>query len=85
MDFPPFIPASAVAQLTGYDSAAAFLKDRGRLEDHQGFPAPMPTCLRPLKWRRDAVQAWVDALPASDPLAPTLAQGDNIVAFPVRA
>jgi len=56
-----FINARAVARLIGMTSAHAFLVARIRLEDDLGFPQPLPTCLRPLKWRLDAVQAWISA------------------------
>ncbi|PIL20518.1 hypothetical protein P775_08290 [Puniceibacterium antarcticum] len=54
-----FITAEQVAELTGFDSGTAFLAARTRLEDSKRFPPPMPTCLRPLKWRADAITAWV--------------------------
>lgn len=55
----PFIEAADVAQLTGFQNATAFLRARPRLED-EGFPLPMPTSLRPLLWRREQVEAWID-------------------------
>lgn len=56
-----FITADQVAKITGHTDGRAFLAARLRLErDHQ-FPPPLPTCLRPLKWRTTAVQAWMDA------------------------
>lgn len=55
----PFIDAADVAQLTGFQNAAAFLRARPRLED-EGFPLPMPTSMRPLLWRREQVAAWVN-------------------------
>lgn len=60
------IDATEVAPLIGFTSSDAFLRARDRLERDEAFPLPVPTCLRPLKWRRDAVQAWVAAqgLPA---------------------
>ncbi|HGG04497.1 MAG TPA: hypothetical protein ENK28_03480 [Aliiroseovarius sp.] len=56
-----FIEAAEVADITGYSSAAAFLRDRTRIEDEQGFPLPMPTSRRPLKWRADQIRSWVQA------------------------
>lgn len=56
-----FIQAPEVAELTGFHSPRAFLDARERLEGTQGFPSPLPTCLRPLKWRRSAVLTWVEA------------------------
>lgn len=55
-----FITAGRVAALTGYSSAATFLQDRDRLERDHAFPPPMPTSRRPLRWRRDAVEAWAE-------------------------
>lgn len=55
-----FITADKVAELTGFSNATAFLAARSRLEGDNDFPLPMPTCLRPLKWRADAVKAWVE-------------------------
>lgn len=67
-----FITAPDVASMTGFTSAAAFLLARNRLERTQGFPPPMPTCLRPLKWRASAITAWLAAqgqIPATtDPI-----------------
>lgn len=68
-----FIGASEVAQIIGHSSAAAFLNARDRLERYHEFPMPMPTCLRPLKWRREAVVGWIAAQgisPAEPPQAP---------------
>lgn len=55
-----FITAQIVAEMTGFDTASAFLRARDRMERDQDFPTPMPTCLRPMKWRNDAVAAWVE-------------------------
>ena len=54
-----FITAADVACLIGMNSAAHFLARRVELEQDEDFPPPLPTCRRPLKWRRDAVTAWV--------------------------
>lgn len=53
-----FITATTVATITGFASDKAFLRARDRLEREDGFPPPMPTCQRPLIWRRDAIEAW---------------------------
>lgn len=53
-----FITADEVAALLELDNASSFLRARQRLEDETGFPTPMPLPLRPLKWRREAVEAW---------------------------
>lgn len=55
-----FITAAEVAPLIGMESAQAFLSARQRLEEEESFPLPMPTCRRPLRWRRDVIEAWVN-------------------------
>lgn len=70
-----FITADVVASLIGFNNAAAFLRERERLEDQQ-FPEPMPTCQRPLKWRREAVLAWLDAVA---PVQPPMPEGPNVI------
>jgi len=72
-----FIEADAVARITGYTSAAAFLRDRARIEAEQGFPLPMPTCRRPLKWRADQVKSWVQA--SGTPKQHNIHTGGNVV------
>lgn len=69
MTEPIFITAPDVAALTGYSSAEAFRKDRDRLERDLEFPEPMPTCQRPLKWRRAAVLAWLERIAPVPPRA----------------
>lgn len=59
-DLPIFIGAGVVAGLIGLPDAASFLRRRDRLEAEELFPLPMPTSRRPLYWKRDEVQAWVD-------------------------
>lgn len=73
-----FITADTVAELTGFDSAESFLRARARLERYENFPPPMPTCLRPLKWRRDAIEAWVVTVGTPDMGVP-IAVGSNVV------
>jgi len=73
-----FITADAVAELTGFTNATAFLAARSRLERDNDFPVPMPTCLRPLKWRKDAVTAWVDLQGRADTKTP-VRTGSNVV------
>lgn len=72
-----FITAEAVADLTGFASTATFLHARDRLERETGFPLPLPTCRRPLKWRKDAVQSWIDAQGLSAADAMTRDQANN--------
>mgnify|MGYP000448129937 CR=1 FL=1 len=56
----PFITAPIVAEMIGVASDAQFLRIRDNLERRHGFPPPLPTSLRPLKWRRDVIQNWID-------------------------
>ena len=78
-----FVDAEAVASRLGFVNADAFLRARARLERDQAFPLPMATSLRPLKWRSDAVAAWLDqqGLPrAQRPDAASLrSYGPNVV------
>jgi predicted DNA-binding transcriptional regulator AlpA len=74
MQLPMFITATHIAALLELRDADAFLAKRAALvADHQ-FPEPMPTSLRPLRWRTDQVTAWVarQGLPRPDapPAAP---------------
>lgn len=55
-----FITCNEIAVILGYSNGAAFMRDRRRLQLELDFPLPMPTCMRPLKWRRDAVEAWAE-------------------------
>lgn len=79
MTHPIHIDAIEVARLIGFNSRAAFLKHRDRLEYDQDFPLPVPTCQRPLKWRRDQVLAWHEkqGRPRSVPTMPI--PGGNVV------
>ncbi|MBW4972107.1 hypothetical protein KZZ08_00660 [Roseovarius mucosus] len=74
-----FLTAAQVADRLGLRDAGAFLRIRDRLEDAQDFPPPLPILRRPLRWRADAVQAWIDAqgLPAPADFTPT--PGGNVV------
>jgi|GEM_PF-5851114 len=55
-----FLPSAAVAELLGLPSPAAFLARRDTMEGEQLFPLPMPHSRRPLLWKADEVQAWID-------------------------
>lgn len=55
-----FITAAQVAQLLELANAQSFLRQRDDLEIC-GFPLPCRWSSRPLKWRRDVVQAWIEA------------------------
>lgn len=57
---PIFVDATAVAQMLGLPDADAFLRRRIQLEDAHGFPLSLPHWRRPLKYRREDVQAWLD-------------------------
>ena len=59
---PIFVNASDVAQMLGLTSASSFLGRRAHLEETLGFPTPVPWSKRPMMWRRESVQRWVDAL-----------------------
>ncbi|MBW4710703.1 hypothetical protein KX928_23180 [Roseobacter sp. YSTF-M11] len=54
-----FVDKEDVAQIIGLNSGTAFLRIRARLEQEHDFPLPLPTCQRPLRWRREEVAAWV--------------------------
>jgi predicted DNA-binding transcriptional regulator AlpA len=55
-----FVQAPEVAKLIGLASAAALLVKREKMEREYLFPLPMPHQSRPLIWKADEVQAWVD-------------------------
>lgn len=57
-----FVSAAEVAHLLGISSATAFLARRSDLEGRLGFPSPVPWQRRPLLWRRESVERWVDGL-----------------------
>lgn len=84
-----FTDAAGVARLLGLPDAAAFLRRRDRLEDEDLFPLPMPTSRRPLLWKRDEVQAWVDIrglprlAPAGDTIDPALIQSGKVSLLPL--
>lgn len=77
----PFITAADVADLIGFDSGTSFLAARDRLEHENSFPFPMPTSRRPLKWRRQLVEAWAESCGKSatdDRAAFAAANFDNV-------
>lgn len=57
-----FVTAGDVAHMMGLTSASAFLTRRAALEATRGFPSPVPWSKRPMMWRRDSVQRWVDGM-----------------------
>lgn len=56
----PLIDTAEVATLLGLPGPDAFLRRRIELEDHHGFPCAMPHWKRPLKYRRDQVELWIE-------------------------
>jgi len=82
MTMKPFITADDVAKMIGYDSTATFLRHRDGLETDRDFPTPMPTSRRPMRWRSDAVAAWLaeQGLPRAMTAAlPPRPMGKNVV------
>lgn len=55
-----FIDTAEVAALLG-QTPEHFLRVRADLEDSHGFPLPMPHWRRPLKYRADQVEGWIEA------------------------
>ena len=68
-----FVTATAVAYLIGYSTAQTFRRHLPRLRK-MGFPDPLPTSQRPVKWRRSAVLAWLEEV-----ALPPEAQGGNVI------
>jgi len=61
-------------------TAQHFLARRARLEADAMFPLPMPHVQRPLRWRRDMVEAWIEEQGRPRAPAPVLPpQGGNVV------
>lgn len=54
------ITSDEVAGLLGLVNAAAFLRQRERLEAEALFPPCVKVQKRAMRWRRDEVLAWVD-------------------------
>lgn len=75
---PIFIDTTAVAALLG-QSADQFLRVRADLEDEHGFPLPMPHWKRPLKWRADQVQGWIEAQGRPRAAPPPRPSGPNVI------
>lgn len=78
-ELPPFVTARQVAAMLGYDSRAGFYRNRHRLEQDHAFPLPLPTSIRNLRWRRDAIECWLaeQGRPRADAVA-TRPQGPNV-------
>lgn len=75
---PTFIDTAAVATLMG-QTPDHFLRVRADLEDDHGFPLPMPHWKRPLKWRADQVQGWIEAQGRPQTALPPRPFGHNVV------
>ena len=73
-----FIDTAEVASLLG-QTADHFLRVRQDLEDSHGFPLPMPHWKRPLKWRADQVQGWIEAMGRPAPPPAPRPSGPNVV------
>jgi predicted DNA-binding transcriptional regulator AlpA len=68
-----------VADLLGI-APATLLAKREELADATGFPEPLPWSLRPLRWRRDRIEAWLgeQGLSRAAPV-PARVTGPNVV------
>ena len=73
-----FITADVVADLIGLPSGQAFLGKREGLVEDTGFPLPMPTSTRPLRWRRVEVEAWVTRQGLPKARLPVIPEGSNV-------
>ncbi|MES2667424.1 MAG: hypothetical protein V4712_15100 [Pseudomonadota bacterium] len=74
MTRPTFLPSRAVAERLGLPSPAAFLARRDRLEETLHFPLPMPHSQRPLLWKADEIEAWINS--HGGPARPRIDQTD---------
>lgn len=77
-DLPIFITAAQVATVLGYLDGAAFLRQRLRLEQDEGFPPVVPLQRKMLRWSRDEVRAWA-ARQGRIQFTPHLPPGANVV------
>ncbi|KAB6717741.1 hypothetical protein [Roseobacter sp. TSBP12] len=84
---PAYLTADQIAPLIGCRDGQEFRRKREDLERDQDFPLPMPTCQRPLKWRRSEVEAWIarQGLPRSQASQTTLALNDSMLKAAARA
>ena len=60
---------------------AGFLRRRDALEEREQFPVPMPHCRRPMLWRRDQVEAWLERVGMPREMAVPIPQGTNVLLF----
>lgn len=56
-----WIEAGEIAKMLTI-SRPTFLRSLDRLTEEDGFPLPSPHRLKPMTWRREAVEAWVNNL-----------------------
>lgn len=78
MQFPPFATTDQVALMIGA-TTLQFRARREQMIEEMGFPQPLPHCLRPMRWRTDQVQAWLDAQGRPrDFTPPPRPQGPNV-------
>ncbi len=77
-----FIPSAEVADRLDM-TRNTFLQKRQLLEDRHGFPQPMPHQQRPMLWRADQVDQWIEAqgLPRDieDRIDPALVRAGSVV------
>lgn len=78
MTAPAIITTDQVARMIGI-SVPLFRQRREALIEDQGFPEPMPHSMRPMRWRVDQVEAWIEAQgrPRAEP-PPPRPQGPNV-------
>lgn len=56
-----FIGTAEAARICEYTSPNAFLRNLDRLIRDHGFPSPAPFGMRGYRWRRTAVEAWIES------------------------
>lgn len=80
MTLRPFVTTDQVAVMIGL-TTTAFRTKREHLIEEAGFPQPLAHCLRPMRWKRDEVAAWLQSQgrPRAETIPPTRPQGPNIV------
>lgn len=76
----PFVTTDQVAFMIGL-TTSAFRTKREYLIEEAGFPEPLAHCLRPMRWKRDEVAAWLQSqgLPRDEPPPPARPSGPNVV------
>lgn len=63
-----FVNSREAAEICEYPSVYTFLRNVDRLIQEEGFPSPAPFGIRGYRWRRSAVEAWIETfgLPEDD-------------------